>query len=162
MKRPNQAYFGITISSKNLFFSENLALLWPRFINRLFINLLRSVQGPQRSCKKDLKSEKTQSSLLFFSPGCTMHIQSIILALYLNAAHTQWPFFVWYCPKIIRAFCPLKLPLFLLLFIEGSAQDSDFCFFLKEFRIPKIAFKIFWPLVLTLLMNLSIVLKQNN
>ena len=87
---------------ENLIFSENLVLLWPRFINRLFINLLRSVQGPQRSCKKDLKSEKTQSSLLFFSPGCTMHIQSIILALYLNAAHTQWPFFVWYCPKIIR------------------------------------------------------------
>jgi hypothetical protein len=44
-------------------FSENLALLWPRFLNRLFINLLRSVQGPQRSCKKYLKSEKTQSSL---------------------------------------------------------------------------------------------------
>ena len=89
VKRLNQAYFGVTISNKNLFFSENLALLWPRFINRLFINLLSSVQGPQRSCKKDLKSEKTQSSLLFFSPGCTMHIQSIILALYLNAvAHT--------------------------------------------------------------------------
>ena len=88
MKRLNHAYFGVTISNKNLFFSENLALLWPRFINRLFINLLSSVQGPQRSCKKDLKSEKTQSSPLFFSPGCTMHIQSIILALYLNAAHT--------------------------------------------------------------------------
>ena len=88
MKRLNHAYFGVTISNKNLSFSENLALLWPRFINRLFINLLSSVQGPQRSCKKDLKSEKTQSSLLFFSPGCTMHIQSIILALYLNAAHT--------------------------------------------------------------------------
>jgi hypothetical protein len=88
VKRPNQAHFGVTLSSKNLFFSKNLALLWPRFINRLFINLLSSVQGPQRSCKKDLKSEKTQSSLLFFSPGCTMHIQSIILALYLNAAHT--------------------------------------------------------------------------
>jgi hypothetical protein len=101
VKRPNQAHFGVTLSSKNLFFSKNLALLWPRFINRLFINLLSSVQGPQRSCKKDLKSEKTQSSLLFFSPGCTMHIQSIILALYLNAAHTVTIFIL----KFIDLYC---------------------------------------------------------
>ena len=102
------AYFGVAISNKNLFFSDSLALIWPRFINRLFINLLSSVQGPQRSCKKDLKSEKTQSSLLFFSPGCTMHIQSIILALYLNAAAHTVIIFCLILPKKFSCFLPFK------------------------------------------------------